>query len=124
MMILGIDFGLKNIGLAISSGELAEPLLEFKVTSLAKTLTKIQRLCQQYEVDKIVLGLPDGPIEKPVKKFASQLRTRTGLPVIFQDETLTSHEAVKKSLHMSLKKRRQSRHAVAASLILQLYLDR
>jgi len=123
-MFLGIDFGLKHIGLALSQGELAEPLGEIKNGDLVKVVKQINQLCQDHGVDQIILGLPSGPLEAQVKAFGRQLESGLGLPVIFSDETLSSQEALAKSLHMGQQKRRQLQHAVAASLILQDYLDR
>lgn len=122
-MILGIDFGLRNIGLAVSAGQLAEPLEQFKYLDLDKALEKLAEICQLHQVKKIVVGLPDGPIVSQVKDFSNQLKTKTQLPVIFQDENLTSKQAIVKSLHMGQQKRRGFQHAIAASLILQEYID-
>ncbi|MBU1931942.1 Holliday junction resolvase RuvX [Patescibacteria group bacterium] len=122
-MILGIDFGLKNIGLALSAGELVEPLGHLKSLSLDKTISRINQLCQDHQIEKIVIGLPQGSLKLRIEQFTTQLKKVINLPIIFQDETLTSQEAVKKSLHQPLKKRQQSQHAIAAALILQAYLD-
>jgi RNase H-fold protein (predicted Holliday junction resolvase) len=76
-MILGIDFGLKNIGLALSAGQLAEPLEQFKYLDLDKALGKLADICQLHQVEKIVVGLPDGPIVSQVKDFSNQLKMKT-----------------------------------------------
>ena len=69
-MILGIDYGLKKIGLALAEGNLAEPLSVIKTDLSTK---KIVNLCQENKVDKIVVGLPEGKIVSQVKKFAEKL---------------------------------------------------
>jgi len=123
-VILGIDFGLKNIGLAISAGQLAEPLRQFNYQVKSQALKEIVQTCQKNKINKIVVGLPDGPIEPQVKNFSYQLKKSLSLPIEFQDENLTSQDAIKKSLHMGRSKRQNLKHAIAASLILQAYIDK
>ena len=73
----------------------------------------------------ISIGLPEGKIVPQVKQFAEELSQKTGIPVIFQDETLTSQEAVAKMIMAGKRRkaRREKEDAVAAALILQSYLD-
>jgi len=126
MKTLGIDFGLNNFGLAISEGELVEPLGQLKVSNLQEAISKLIPICQKNQVKKIVIGLPDGKLVKKIKEFGSQLKQITNLPVVFQDETLTSQEAVRKMIEIDkpLKKRQKDKHVFSACLILQDYLDK
>ena len=125
MKILSIDFGLKNIGLAISSGELVEPFGQIRVSDFSQTIDKLVILCQKTQIELIVIGLPEGRLVKTIKKFGSQLKKASNLPMVFQDETLTSQEAVKKMIEANkpLKKRQKQEHVFSACLILQDYLD-
>lgn len=129
MKILGIDFGQRKIGLAITEGFLAEPLgiIEIKNCPTKRDLASpeqlgISRICQEQDIEKIVIGLPEGRLAAKVEKFASQLGKLTDLPVEFQDETLTSQEAVAKMREIG--KKLKDEDAIAAALILQGYLDR
>jgi len=125
MNILAIDFGLKNIGLAISNGELAEPFGQIKVSYPQKAIEKITSICEKNKIEIIVVGLPEGKLVKKIKEFGKQLKKATSLSVVFQDETLTSKQAVKKMIEAKkpLKKRQKQDHTFAACLILQDYLD-
>ncbi len=117
MKILGVDFGEKKIGLALSEGFLSEPLIVVK-----KNWEKIIPLiCVEQEIEKIIVGLAVGRLEEKQRLFAKKLTSLTGLPVEFQDETLTSHDAVAKMKQQG--KRIKDEDAVAAALILQAYLD-
>jgi len=125
--ILGIDFGLKKIGLSLgdSESQLAQPFLVLKVNDVQKTASRIKILCQKEAVGKIVLGLPEGKVALKVKKFGEILKKTTNLPIIYQDETLTSQEAIAKMIEVKRKKkfRRQREDAIAAAIILQNYFN-
>lgn len=124
MRILGIDYGLRKIGLAISEDNLAEPLLV--VSNQLSVFGKITRICQKYSVKKIIIGLPESGIIDKIKHFAGELAKITGLPVVFQDEVLTSKEAIAKMIEAGRKRkfRRQKEDAVAAAIILQSWIDK
>jgi len=123
MRILGIDFGLAKIGLAIAEENLVQPL--GVVRRSGKFLSKIVEICQKNRIEKIIVGLPEGKIEKKVKKFAREISGVSNLPLEFQDETLTTHEAVAKMIEAgrTRQKRRELEDAVAAACILQEYLE-
>ena len=125
MKILGIDFGLNNFGLAISEGVLAEPLEQIKVSFPQQAINKLISVCQENQVQKIVIGLPEGRLMEKVKKFGEQLKQAVNTPVVFQDETLTSKKAIEKMIEAQkpLKKRQKEEHVFSACLILQSYLD-
>lgn len=124
MKYLGIDFGLRHVGLAIADGPLADPLGEKKYTTLEELLNYLKRVCDENLIDKIVLGLPEGKLAETIKEFGTKLLELTGREVIYQDETLTSQEAKTKLLEGgSGQKKRRADHRVAAALILQQFLD-
>jgi len=124
MKILGIDYGLKKIGLALTEGNLAEPLSV--ISNRSSVVSKISGVCQKYGIEKIVIGMPEGKIATKVREFGKKLSQSTKLPVVFQDETLTSQEAIAKMIEAGRgRKYRQTKSdAFAAALILQSYLDK
>lgn len=130
--ILGIDFGLKRIGLAISDEEkkhaFGRPTLT--VNNWTDTLTSINNICQTESVEKIVIGWPKPlsgqlKIDGDLKKFTEEIKKTTNCPVIYEDERLTSSLAdrwLKEST--SQKKEKGRRDQLSAIIILQGYLDR
>jgi len=124
MKYLGIDFGLKNIGLSFAEGPLAEPFAQKKYKDIDTLLAYLVQICQKEKINIIVIGLPEGSLKKHIKKLSSKLKNLTNLPVFYQDETLTTKEAKQKMIQADIpqKKRRQD-HRAAATLILQNHLD-
>jgi|SRR3989344_5557328 len=123
MKYLGIDFGLKRIGLAISEGQLASPLKVIAVSSLADAVSKTIREIEGSKVDKVVIGMPEGETGKAAKRFVEALR-KQGLDVETSDETLSTQNAGKLMIEMGVpKKKRRQNDAHSAALILQEYLD-
>lgn len=123
MKILGIDFGQKSIGLAISQGYLAEP---WQTIKKGKNLEKIiADLCRKEEIGLIIVGISEGKMAEIQKKFGQNLAKISQLPVEFWDETLTSKEATQKMAEAKVrkKKRKEKEHAFSAALILQSFLD-
>ncbi len=116
MKMLGIDFGKKKIGLAIFNGFLVEPLM------VIRDKKRILDICQEEKIEKIVLGIPEGKMVQKIKKFKGWLEQKTGLPVDFQDETLTSKEAVAKMKEIGRKIKEED--AISAALILEAYLEK
>lgn len=136
MRILGLDFGTKTTGIAISDplGFTAQGIEIFRRTdpyNLNATINRIQELCIQYKVEKIVLGLPKnmnntiGERGEHTLKFKEKLEKALELPVILWDERLTtvSAESMLISADVSRQKRKQVIDKVAAVIILQNYLD-
>ncbi len=122
MAILGVDYGEAKIGLAISEGELAQPV---GVIDINNWREEIARICQAQGVGKIILGVSEGQEAKKTREFGEELKNLTGLPVEYFDETLTSKVAVEK-LNEAGKprmKKKSSEHGFAAAIILQDYLD-
>ena len=124
MKYLGIDFGLANIGLAFAEGPLAEPLGEKRYQHQSQIFKYLVQLCQKQRINTIVIGISENTMAQKTRNFGRHLATLTGLPVKYQDETLTTKIAKQKliSAHAPQKKRRQN-HRIAATLILQSYLD-
>lgn len=118
MKILAVDFGLAKIGLAISEGALAEPL---GIIDIRNWELGISRICQEQKIEKIVVGISEGKMAERQKEFAKEIEKIAGLPVEFQDETLTTSEAIAKMKEIG--KRVKDEDAISAALILQSYLD-
>jgi putative Holliday junction resolvase len=138
MRMLGVDFGRRRIGLAITdaSATLARPLQALAAgASDADTVStlagEIDRLHAEEELSRIVVGLPlrlDGsPTELTprVRAFAAMLAGRTSVPVALQDERLTSREAEQRLAltEPDWRKRKTRLDAAAAAVILQDYVD-
>ena len=124
MIYLGIDFGLRNIGLSLAEGPLAAPLTQYSYTDPQKLFPFLRAIIQEQQVRALVIGLPEGHLATKVKDFGHKLKSLTNLPVHYQDETLSTVEAQQKliSAHKPQKKRRLD-HQAAATIILQSYLD-
>ncbi|WP_246208684.1 Holliday junction resolvase RuvX [Anaerotalea alkaliphila] len=136
MRILGLDFGSKTVGVAVSdqfgwTAQGLETIRRKDTTNLVSTYERIEELCAQYQVEKIVLGLPkhmnntEGDRVEKTKVFAKHLAKRTKLPIEFWDERLSTLGAGRQLLEadMSRKKREQIIDKMAAQYILQGYLD-
>ncbi|MDO8639212.1 MAG: Holliday junction resolvase RuvX [Candidatus Daviesbacteria bacterium] len=123
MRYLGIDWGLKKIGLAISEGEIASPLKTIIVTSFEDAIAKVIGVIENEIADLIILGNPEGKMGEMVKKVANRLKSE-GFEIILSDETLSTHDAKKIMIEMGFgKKDRGEDNAIAAAIILQRYLD-
>lgn len=112
MRILGIDYGRKKIGLAISEGGLAEPWKVIRPD-------EIEKILKDEKFEKIVVGISEGEMAEESKEFAETIGAETF------DETLTSRDAQKLSMEAGIKrkKRKIMEDAYAASIILQNYID-
>ena len=136
MRVIGLDYGSKTVGVALSD-ELkltAQPLTTIhrdRPTKLRQTLAQIEQIIEQYDVDRIVVGWPkkldneEGERCEKTKEFGDMLENRTGLEIIYQDERLTTAQAdgVLEQVGIRKDKRKQYIDKMAASLILQNYLD-
>ena len=135
MRVLGVDFGLRRIGLAISdSGErLATPLRTLRVTTVRDAPAAVAVAVRSAAAEAVVVGVPLGlegeearPEVRRVKRFAKALRRETGLPVHLVDESLSSREAEER-VGVTGRAGRDDEgalHAAAAAVILQRWLDR
>lgn len=123
MRYLGIDFGLKRVGLAFSEGELATPFKTIQVRNFKDALKQVIAVVEKESFDQIVVGLPEGKIGQTVLGFIKALR-QSGLNVVEADETLSTQKATAQMIDLGIKKKnRQTSDAVAAAIILQNYLD-
>ena len=131
--ILGLDVGERRIGVALSdaSGRLASPLTTIGAVPQAQAIERIGRLCAEHVVVALVIGLPltlrgeVGPQATAVQRFAEALGQAVTLPIEFFDERLTTAAADQLLREMGVKpeKRKLQLDQVAASIILQDYLD-
>ena len=135
--ILGLDYGAKTVGVAVSdplgiTAQAVETIFRRRETKLRQTLARIEELIAEYEVGEIVLGLPmnmDGTYGERCEKtwaFRDLLERRTGLEIILEDERLTSISAERTLMESGVRRehRKEKIDAVAAVFILQTYLDR
>ena len=137
MRIMGLDFGSRTVGVAISDSLLltaqgVEIIRRKEENKLRQTLARIEELIVANEVEEIVLGLPknmndtEGVRVELTKEFKEKLERRTGLPVIFWDERLTTVAADKAMMEAGIRRENRKDYVdmIAATLILQGYLDR
>ncbi len=136
MRIMGLDFGSKTVGVAISyplliTAQGIEIIRRKDDNKLRQTLARIEELIVEYEVTKIVLGLPKnmndtlGERAALSLEFQDKLERRTGLPVVMWDERLTTVAADKAMMEAGIRReyRKDYVDKIAAVLILQGYLD-
>jgi len=134
MRIMGLDFGDKRIGVAVSdpTGLIAQGLAVLeRGKSLKADLLRVRDLAEKNEVETIVIGLPRnmdgslGPQAEKVRMFGQKLAGLLDLPVKYWDERLTTMAAEKLLIQadVSRARRRKVIDKMAASLILQGYLD-
>lgn len=137
MRIMGLDYGSVTVGVAVSdelriTAQGIETIRRKEENKLRQTLARIEALIQEYQVELIVLGYPkhlnNTVGERAVKseEFAETLKRRTNLPVVLWDERLTT-VAAHNTLDLAgvnMKKREQVIDKLAATLILQGYLDK
>lgn len=123
MNTLGIDFGLRRVGLAIAIDSLAQPL--GVVHNSSGLIKQLMAICQKNKIEKVVIGLPEGKMVGKIKEFARQLELAIKLPVDFQDETLTSQEVLDMMIKSGKKRkaRQEKQDSFAAALILHRYLE-
>lgn len=136
MRILGLDYGSKTVGVAVSdplglTAQKVETIWRKQENKLRRTLARIEELIAEYEVEKIVLGFPKnmnntvGERAEKALEFGEMLKKRTGLEVIMWDERLTTVEADRTLIEAGLRRenRKQYLDGIAAVFILQGYLD-
>ena len=134
MRIIGLDIGDATVGVAVSDpfGWTAQGLKTIRRKGIKTDIKEIIDIINEYKAEKIVAGFPInmngtlGPSSEKIKIFCEKLREQTGLEIIYQDERLTTVAATRMLLEadVSRKKRKQVIDTVAASIILQIYLDR
>ncbi|MEE3399995.1 MAG: Holliday junction resolvase RuvX [Eubacterium sp.] len=136
MRVMGLDYGDKTVGVAISDELLitAQPIETVereRTNKLRKTYQRIEALIAEYEVEKIVLGRPlnmngtEGDRVELTEAFAEEISRRTGLEIIWMDERLTTVEAnrILEETGVAHSARKEHIDKMAAAIILQTYLD-
>ena len=137
MRLMGLDYGSKTVGVAVSdplglTAQGVETVWRKQENKLRQTMARIEELISEYQVERIVLGYPKNMNntvgERAVKslEFNEKLEKRTGLPVVMWDERLTTAEAERTLMETGVRRenRKQFLDQMAAVLILQGYLDR
>ncbi len=136
MRILGLDFGSKTVGVAVSDELLitaqgVEIVRRKSPSKLRQTLARIEELIEQYGIEKIVLGYPknmnntEGERCEKTKEFKEMLERRTGLEVVLWDERLTTVAADRSMMETGIRRENRKEYVdeIAAIFILQGYLD-
>ena len=136
MRIMGLDYGSKTVGVAISDalGFTAQGIETIEIAQagkLRKTFARLEQLIDEYEVDRVILGYPknmnntEGELCAATNEFKEKLEKRTGLPVILWDErqTTISAERVLQESGVRREHRKEYIDKIAAVFILQGYLD-
>lgn len=136
MRILGLDYGSKTVGVAVSdplgfTAQGVEIIRRKSENKMRQTLARIEELIAQYQVEEIVLGLPKnmnntlGDRAEKSLELKETLERRTGLPVVMWDERLTTVSANRVLMETGVRWENRKEHVdeIAAVFILQGYLD-
>ncbi len=137
MRVLGLDYGSKTVGVAISdtlgwTAQSVETITRKSENKLRQTLARIEELAKLYEADRIVLGYPkhmnndEGERCVRTEEFKEMLERRLGLPVILQDERMSTVSAERILMEGNVRRENRKEYVdkMAAAFILQTYLDR
>ena len=136
MRILGLDYGSKTVGVAVSdplgfTAQGVEIIRRKSENKMRQTLARIEELIAQYQVEEIVLGLPKnmnntlGDRAEKSLELKETLERLTGLPVVMWDERLTTVSANRVLMETGVRRENRKEHVdeIAAVFILQGYLD-
>ena len=131
--ILGLDIGDKYIGVAVSDllQMTAQGLKTIKRTSNKEDYQEIKNLVDEYNINKIVVGLPKnmngslGPQSEKVMKFATKLKNKYGVEIIYIDERMSTMSAQRILIEADVRRENRKKYVdkIAATYILQMYLD-
>ncbi|HNP72385.1 MAG TPA: Holliday junction resolvase RuvX [Kouleothrix sp.] len=131
--VMALDVGGRRIGVALSDTRrvLASPLTTLRAEPRERALAEVAKLVREYEVCELVVGLPltlsgeVGPQARLIQQFAEQLQAQLAVPVRMFDERLTTVAAERMMVDLGMKpEQRKARiDEVAASIILQDFLD-
>lgn len=131
--IMGLDVGDKTIGVAISDplGITSQGITTIRRKGIKTDIIELREIIEEYNVEKVVMGLPKnmnntmGPQGEKVLKFSEKFKEKFDLEVIFQDERLSTVSAERMLISSDVRrdKRKQVIDKVAATYILQTYLD-
>lgn len=134
MRILGLDIGTKTVGVAISDplGWTAQGITTIRRKNYTKDMEEIKKICDEYGVETIVAGMPKnmngtiGPSGEMVQEFCDRLKDVVNIEIKFWDERLTTVAAHRAMLEADLSRNKRNKivDKVAATYILQGYLDR
>lgn len=125
MKILGLDWGEKKVGVAVSYGLLADPIRTIRYVSPEKLILELRNIVNKEGVEKIVIGVSEGRSRDKAQDFGKLLEEELKLQVEYFDETLSTHEAKEKTREAGIqrKKGKEMEDAYAAAVMLQNYLD-
>lgn len=136
MRIMGLDYGSKTIGVAVSdplglTAQGVEIIRREEENKLRKSLRRVEELVKEYEVEEIVLGFPKnmnntiGERAEKSLQLKETLEQRLGLPVVMWDERLTTVEANRTLMETGVRRENRGKYVdmIAAVFILQGYLD-
>ena len=136
MRVMGLDYGSKTVGVAVSdalglTAQGIEIVRRKSENKLRQTLARIEEIAKEYGVEKIVLGFPKhmnndiGERAEKSLEFKEMLGRRTGLPVVMWDERLTTVEADRTMMETGIRRENRKEYVdmIAAVFILQGYLD-
>lgn len=136
MRVMGLDFGSKTVGVAVSDSLLItaqglEIIRREQENKLRRTLARIEELVKEYEVEEIVLGYPKnmnntiGERGEKTEEFKGMVERRTGIPVVLWDERLTTAAADRAMMEAGIRRENRKKYVdqIAATFILQGYLD-
>ena len=136
MRMMGLDYGSKTVGVAVSdplglTAQGIEIVRRKSENKLRQTLARIEEIAKEYGVEKIVLGFPKhmnndiGERAEKSLEFKEMLERRTGLPVVMWDERLTTVEADRTMMETGIRRENRKEYVdmIAAVFILQGYLD-
>lgn len=136
MRIMGLDYGTKTVGVAVSdplgiTAQAIETVERKAENKLRQTLARVETLAKEYEVETFVIGLPKhmnneiGERAEKAMEFGQMLQRRTGIEVVMWDERLTTVSAERTLIEAGVRRenRKQVIDQIAAVFILQSYLD-
>ena len=136
MRIMGLDYGSRTVGVAVSdelgiAAQGLETIFRKSPWKLRQTLARIQEIAEEYQISRIVVGLPKnmnnslGERAEDALAFSAMVEKRCGLPVEMWDERLTTVQSERILMEGGVRreKRKKDLDRMAAALILQSYMD-
>lgn len=129
-MFIGIDYGTKNIGIAIGGQETGLALPYKTLINDKNFFENLLKICKEEKIEKIIIGIPmptrgkAGEQVERVKKFVKSVGEKTNLPIATIDEKFTTREVESYFSDYKKELKKISKDAAAAAIILQSYLDK
>lgn len=127
MIYLAIDYGKSRIGLAVGS-LIPKPLSIIAESDSDSAINKIKLICEEYEVDQFVIGMPtrsqgeEGTMASEIRKFAEDLKIKTNIDYVFEEEQFTTTEAEDYIERHDIKNKKEVLDSIAAAILLEQYL--